>query len=81
MSRSFGRYQWPCLMSGHHPSRDIFRGQRRAMLVAQSHLAACGFLLLTGKHSLRIDVAQSAVILVAPVIPRSTAVKDDGVAT
>ena len=29
-----------------------------------------------GKHLLRIDVAQSAVILVAPVIPRSAAVKD-----
>ena len=26
----------------------------------------------SGKHSLRIDVAQSAVILVAPVIPRSS---------
>ena len=32
------------------------------------------------EHSLPIDVAQSAVFLVAPVIPRSTAVKDAGVA-
>ena len=34
----------------------------------------------SGKHPLRTDVAQSAVILVAPVIPRSTGFKDAGVA-
>ena len=59
-----------------------------------ARLAACQFMqglspafaMLTawpdssGKHSLRIDVAQPAVILVAPVIPRSTAVKGAGVA-
>ena len=34
----------------------------------------------SSKHSLRIDVDQSAVILVAPVIHWSTAVKDAGIA-